>query len=60
LKNVAIEIISAIGIRENRRMGQLEPNIYDYLAKPIDINELISSVQKCTAYLYAKDQDSDL
>ena len=58
-KNVEIEIISARGINEHKNMGQLEPYIYDYLNKPIDINELIKSVKKCTAYLYAKNSEKD-
>jgi len=53
-KDVVIEIISALGSKENKRMGKLEPYIYDYLSKPIDIKELINSVKKCNAYLYAK------
>ncbi len=56
MKDVAIEIISALGTRENKRMGSLEPYIYDYLSKPLDIKELIESVKKCNAYLFAKNQ----
>ena len=56
-KDVAIEIISALGIKENKNMGQLDPYIYDYLAKPIDIIELIDSIKKCSAYLYAKNNE---
>jgi len=60
MKNVVIEIISAIGVRDNRRMGALEPYIYDYLEKPVDINELISSVKKGNAYLFARDNTSSI
>ena len=42
MKDVAIEIISALGTRENKRMGALEPYIYDYLTKPLDIKEPVS------------------
>jgi DNA-binding response OmpR family regulator len=60
MKDVAIEIISALGIRENKRMGQLEPYIYDYLTKPVDLKDLIQSVKKCNAYLYAKNSESQI
>jgi CheY-like chemotaxis protein len=60
IKNVAIEIISALGIRENKQMGQLEPYIYDYLTKPIDLKDLIQSVEKCNAYLFARSSESKL
>ena len=55
MKDVAIEIISALGIRENKRMGALEPYIYDYITKPFDIKELVESVKKCNSYLFARD-----
>jgi DNA-binding response OmpR family regulator len=60
MKDVAIEIISALGIRENKRMGQLEPYIYDYLTKPVDLKDLIQSVKKCNVYLYARNTESKL
>ena len=60
IKDVAIEVISALGVRENKQMGQLEPYIYDYLTKPIDIKDLIQSVKKCNAYLFAKSTESKL
>lgn len=28
-------------------------SIYDYLTKPIDFNQLMSSVKKCNMYLFA-------
>ncbi len=56
-KDVEIEIISALGIHENKNMGNLEPYVYDYLNKPIDINELVESVKKCSAYYYAKNSE---
>jgi DNA-binding response OmpR family regulator len=60
IKDVAIEIISALGIRENKQMGQLEPYIYDYLVKPVDLKDLIQSVEKCNAYLFARNTESKL
>lgn len=59
MKDVAIEIISALGTRENKRMGTLEPYIYDYLTKPLDMKDLIESVKKCNAYLFAKVHESN-
>jgi len=58
MKDVAIEIISALGTKENKRMGTLEPYIYDYLSKPLDIKELVESVKKCNAYLFAKGHET--
>ena len=58
MKDVAIEIISALGTKENKRMGTLEPYIYDYLSKPLDIKELVESVKKCNAYLFARDHET--
>ena len=54
IKNVAIEIITGRGTKDHKRLGVLGPYIYDYLSKPLDINELIDSVEKCKAYLAAK------
>lgn len=58
MKDVVIEIISALGTRENKRMGTLEPYIYDYLSKPLDIKELVESVKKCNAYLFARGHET--
>jgi len=54
LKNVEIEIITGKGTRDHQKMGGLGPYIYDYLAKPLNIKELIESVKNCSAYLYAR------
>ncbi len=59
-KNVEIEIISALGVKENKNMGNLEPYVYDYLNKPIDINELIESIKKCKKYFYAKNNENNI
>jgi len=56
IKNVAIEIITAMGTKDPQRMGVLGPYIYDYLTKPLNINELISSVEKCNIYLAARNK----
>jgi DNA-binding response OmpR family regulator len=57
-KDVEIEIISALGVKENKNMGNLEPYVYDYLNKPIEIKELVESVKKCSAYFYAKNSEN--
>jgi len=54
MKNVAIEIITGKGTKNHERMGTLGSYVYDYLSKPIDINQLISSVNKCNNFLIAK------
>jgi len=54
LKNVEIEIITGKGTRDHQKMDGLGPYIYDYLAKPLDVKELVESVNKCLAYLYAR------
>lgn len=53
IKNVAIEVVTGYGM-DKKMMGMLDPYIYDYLDKPININELISSVENCNKYLLAK------
>ena len=57
IKNVAVEVISALGQRENKRMGTLEPYIYDYLTKPLDITEFVASVKNCNDFLFARASD---
>ena len=55
IKNVAIEIITGKGTKYHQSMGNLGSYVYDYLSKPLDINELISSVKRCNAFLLARD-----
>lgn len=59
IKDVAIEVVTGMGIKDHQRMGVLEPYIYDYLAKPINIEELISSIIRCNSYLYAKNNSNE-
>jgi len=54
ISNVAIEIVTGMGIKDAKNMGIMEPYVHDYLAKPVNINHLINSVEKCNAYLEAK------
>lgn len=56
IKNVAINVVSGIGYKEHQQMGVLEPYIYDFLSKPVDIKELIKSVEKSNIFLQAKNK----
>ena len=53
-KNIAIEIITGKGSRDHEKMVTLGSYVYDYLSKPLDINQLISSVNKCDSLLSAR------
>lgn len=54
MNNVAVNIITGKGTKDHQQMGALGTYIYDYLSKPLDINELISSVESCYRYFRAK------
>jgi len=54
MKGVTIEIITAKGTKDREKMKGLESYIQDYLAKPINFEELISSIKKCNMF-YIKD-----
>jgi len=54
IKNVAINIITGKGTKDHQKLGELGSYVYDYLTKPIDINQLIESVKKCGIYLDAR------
>lgn len=54
IKNVAINIITGKGTKNYQQLGTLGSYIYDYLSKPLNIKELISSVNKCDAFLEAR------
>ena len=56
IKNVAINIVSGIGDKEHQQMGVLEPYVYDFLSKPVDIGELIKSAEKSLNFLQAKNK----
>lgn len=47
MKNVAISIITGKGTKDYQKLCVISPYIYDYLPKPIDIKELIASIEKC-------------
>jgi len=54
LNEVAISIITGKGTKDFQKMSVLGSYIYDYLAKPIDIDRLISSVDGCNKYFYSR------
>jgi len=54
MKNVAISIITGKGTKDYQKLGLLGSYIYDYLPKPIDIKDLISSVDRCYRYFIAR------
>jgi len=54
MKGISIEIITANGTKNHEKMRGLESYIQDYLTKPINIEELISSIKKCNI-IYLKD-----
>jgi DNA-binding NtrC family response regulator len=47
INNVEIAIITGKGTRDFQKMGLLGSYVYDYLAKPLDIDKMITSVEKC-------------
>jgi DNA-binding response OmpR family regulator len=51
IKNVAIEIITGKGTKNHQNMEGLRGFIHDYFSKPIDINELLRSVEGCYIFL---------
>jgi len=48
-ENVIINIFTAKGTIDHQKMRGLESYIYDYIAKPFDIGELIKNVRKMVA-----------
>jgi len=57
INDVAIEIVSGMGLKDSLTLGIMEPYIHDYIEKPVDIKKLIHSVEKCNIYLDAKHKD---
>jgi len=51
LKYVEIAIITGKGTKDFQKLSLLGSYVFDYLTKPIDIEKLISSVEKCGKYL---------
>jgi len=47
IKNVAIGIITGKGTKDHQNIDGLRCYIYDYFSKPLNIKELIRSVENC-------------
>ncbi len=54
MRGVAIEIITGKGTKDHEKMIGLESYIRDYLTKPLDTQQLLSSVDECYQYLDGK------
>ena len=53
-KNVAIAIITGKGTKDFQKMSSLGSYIFDYMAKPLDITQLLSSVEKYNKYFWSR------
>ncbi len=53
-KDIAIEIITGKGTKDHQKLCKLGSYIYDYLTKPIDLKQFVSSVEACNNYLHSK------
>jgi CheY-like chemotaxis protein len=53
-KDVCISIITGKGTKDYQKMAMLGTFIFDYLPKPLDVNQLISSVETCSDYFYSR------
>lgn len=51
-KYVCIFIITGKGTKDYQKIGMLGSFIFDYLTKPLDVNQLISSVEKSSRCFY--------
>jgi len=52
LENVEIAIITGKGTKDFQKLSLLGSHIFDYLTKPLDLDKLVSSVEKCNKYFY--------
>ena len=56
MKNTAINIVTGMATKYHQQMSILEPYIYEYLTKLVDIKELIKSIEKSYTFLQAKNK----
>ena len=54
IKDIAIVIITGKGTKEYQKLSKLGSYIYDYLAKPINIEQIIASVEACNKNFCSK------
>lgn len=53
-KNVSMAIITGKGTKDFQKMSSLGSYIFDYMAKPLDITRLLSSVEKYNKYFWSR------
>ena len=51
INDVAISVITGKGTKDFQKMSMLGSYIFDYLTKPIDVEVLIHSLERCNKYL---------
>lgn len=56
IDDIAIAIITGKGTKDSQNMSLVGPYIFDYLPKPIDINLLLSSIERANRYFYYKNK----
>jgi len=54
MEDVAIAVITGKGAKDFQNMSKLGSYVFDYLAKPLDIDKLIASVERCNKYFYSR------
>jgi DNA-binding NtrC family response regulator len=54
MDDIAIAIITGKGTKDAQNMSLVGPYIFDYLPKPLDINLLLSSIERANRYFYHK------
>lgn len=51
INDVAISVITGKGTKDFQKMSMLGSYIFDYLTKPIDVEVLVHSLERCNKYL---------
>jgi len=54
IENVAISIITGKGTKDFQKMSSLGSYVFDYLAKPLNVEQIITSVERCQKFYYKK------
>ena len=54
INDVAISVITGKGTKDFQKMSMLGSYIFDYLTKPIDVDILIHSLDRCFKYLNSR------
>ena len=53
-KDVAISIITGKGTKDFQKISLLGSYIYDYLPKPLNVDQLVACVEECNRYFHTK------